>query len=68
MSKHSTVVLWLGLAMIFLNLAKSWKVVKGVVFAGAATPGKPGGKPVKGKCPSGLTLDPVTGKCVQTLQ
>lgn len=44
MSKYSTIVLWLGLFMIALNLFKSWSVVKQTIFQGAnSTPAQKAG-------------------------
>jgi hypothetical protein len=40
-NKYSSIVLWLGLIIIVLNLAKNWTVIRDIIYAGM-NPVKPG--------------------------
>jgi len=67
-SKYSSIVMWIGVILILLNLARSWPALSSLLFTGPAssvqsnlhTPNlgtNVGGvyKKVNGKCPAGTT-------------
>ena len=37
MNKYSSIVLWLGLLMIALNLVKDWSSVRNIIFQGSGS-------------------------------